>query len=105
MRFVLQKIVLQAVKLESDTRSSLVPVTTPIAEASYQRASEIISSEIQTKCDEWRDQITAFKVFNEEHSQDMAKNKEKWDSLPEVEKRDFIARVVAEENFKQQLRQ
>jgi hypothetical protein len=42
MRFVLQKIVLQAVKLESDTGSSLVPVTTPIAEASYQRASEII---------------------------------------------------------------
>jgi len=35
----------------------------------------------------------------------MAKNKEKWDSLPEVEKRDFIARVVAEENFKHQLRQ
>ena len=35
----------------------------------------------------------------------MAKNKEKWDSLPEVEKKDFIARVAAEANFEQQLRQ
>jgi len=93
------------VKLESETGSSLVPVTSGIKEASYKQAAEVVAAEIQTKCDEWRDIITAFKVFNEEKSQDMAKNKEKWDSLPEVEKKDFIARVIAEANFKQQLRQ
>jgi hypothetical protein len=79
-------------------------VTTAIKETSYKQAAEVVAAEIQKKCDEWRDQIAAFKVFNEEHSQDMTKNKEKWDSLPEIEKKDFVARIVAEENFKQQLR-
>ena len=35
----------------------------------------------------------------------LVKNKEKWDGLPDVERRDFITRVTAESDFKYQLRE
>lgn len=60
MRYIVQRIVLQAVKLDSADKATLTPVTVPISSASYKRASEIIGAEIQSKCDEWRNQIAAF---------------------------------------------
>ena len=82
---------------------------------SYVAASQIVSNEISKKCTEWHNQIIAFKVFNDEEEfypstvspkvdtsqvQSLSRNKERWDSLPEVDRRDFIARIVAETNFK-----
>ena len=65
MRFLVQKIVLQAVKI--DNGGILKIMTQPVQLQSYEKAYEIVSREIQEKCDAWRDQIIAFKVYNDEN--------------------------------------
>ena len=35
-----------------------------------------------------------------EEANALVKNKEKWDGLPDVERRDFLTRVIAESDFK-----
>ena len=64
LRYILQRIVLQAVKNENQGR--LAPMARPISLEAYQEASRTVSLEVQAKCDQWHDQIIAFKVFKDE---------------------------------------
>ena len=65
MRYILQRVILQAVKIENQG-SRLLPMTVPISLESYVTASELVEGEIEAKCTEWHNQIIAFKVFNDE---------------------------------------
>ena len=63
-------------------------------------------NEVCSSANDWFDKILAFQVFKAEQDgeEDITKIKEKWDQLQDIERRDFIARVKAESDFKEQLR-
>ena len=116
MRYIVQRIVLQAVRQRNsnmEATGQLMPISSALTLSEYETAISFEEKQIKQKCDEWHDQITAFQVFHDEshlidteqgvdgQSSTMAKNKEKWDKLSEVERRDFMARVSSEAHFKQ----
>jgi len=58
MRYVVQRIVLQAVKVENGGR--LIPTAKALQLASYQQATDSVIDEIAKKRLEWQDQLIAF---------------------------------------------
>ena len=85
LRTLLQRIVLEAVKIEND--GELKIMNRVISITAYRQAATQVRNEVCKSANDWFDQITAFQTFKaeQESEDDMAKIKEKWDGLQEVE--------------------
>ena len=104
LRTVLQRIVIEAVKFEND--GELLIMKTAISIDSYKKAAANVCRDIIMSSEHWHDEIKACQIYIKEQGEDVdvAKVKERWDQLSLVEKSDFMCRVKAEVDFKEQLK-
>ena len=104
LRTILQRIVLKAVKIHND--GELKIMTKAISMKSYKEAACNVRNDILKSTGLWYDEIQAFHTYNIEQDEnlDLAKIKLKWDNLDVIVKSDFISRVKAEADFKEQLK-
>lgn len=104
LRTVLQRIVIQAVKIEND--GELRIMTKAISLNAYKQAAANVRGDIIKSAEHWFDEIQAFQTYIIEQDTlvEMSKIKEVWDQLGILEKKDFICRVKAESDFKDQIK-
>ena len=104
LRTVLQRIVIEAVKFEND--GDLLIMKSAISIDSYKKAAANMRREIIMSSEHWHNEIKSCQIYIKEQGDDVdvAKVKERWDQLGLVEKSDFMCRVKAEDDFKEQLK-